>query len=122
MVNIYGPTGLLVSGATAASASVSTERASVVLVYVDYTRGSEDGIRLSFEARSDLVGASFPIQREVGGQIKNYEPTITDSGKLRIPIPVGESEDDLIVGVSFDGSVASPGSAHVWVVPDVRQL
>jgi len=86
------------------------------MVYIDYIKGSEDSITVSFGAKEVTTGKIFPIQQDDGSKLINYE-RILDRGKYRIYIPMAENEEALQVNITMNGDLSSEGNVKVWVIP-----
>jgi len=86
-------------------------------VYIDYTKGSEDYLEVAVE--ESLVDDDSPSTElyfyetivDNEGYVEKYIFKFTESGRYRLPMQVGESEDRLKISVRgagtppFDGEV-----------------
>lgn len=93
-------------------------RFSGVLLYVDYTKGDETELILSFLVQDkedptlkyyQLTERNFSSREAVPFIIK-----LTGSGLFHIPIPVGGSSDRLRINAEFLNSVAVEGTMNVY--------
>ena len=86
------------------------------MVYIDYTKGSEDSITVSFGAKEIITGEIFPIQQDDGSNLVEYKRTLS-AGKYRIYLPMAQNEEALQVNISMNGDLSSEGTVKVWVIP-----
>ena len=116
MINIYNHLSHIInSGNTTATVDMKTIGQTTLLIYVDYIKGTETDLKLSFEVFHKRIGQWFPLQIENGTSIYDYIITLTDAGKYRIPIAVAFCEDKLRITAALEGDLTTPGSADIWV-------
>jgi len=81
------------------------------MIYVDYKKGSEDGLNIRTLARVKPIG-EFPIHDL---SYTNPIQPITQSGRYRIPIPLSTIENGVIVKAELAGDTSSAGNASIYL-------
>jgi len=87
------------------------------IMYVKYTKGSEDGFTFSFDFYEEMLDEWYPLQFDDGTTIVDYVRTITDSKNYRIVVPVSENEDKIRVNITMNGDTSAPGTIDITFVP-----
>ena len=121
MIEIYDKGSLVASGSTSASGVVNTMRKDIMMVYISYSKGSEDSITLSFDVYEATTETWFSIQQDDGNNIVTYERTLSE-GTYRIVIPTAVNEEKFRVNVAMNGDLSSPGTVKIWLVPNYYQF
>ena len=113
MIEIYrvGASPTLLSQGESEAEAVVEANASLLMIYVDYEKGSEEGLRVSVSV--GLKGIEeFSV---TDSSYLNPIPSISASGRYRIPVPLSRNEDSARVKVGFDGDASNAGTAKVYV-------
>ena len=118
MIEIYSLNELSGSGQTSASGETDLKTNTEVIVYINYQKGDEASLDVSFEVFEQNCNDWFPLQVDTGFNMQNYSLSFQVTGKYRIVIPVASSEEKIKVNAVLNGSAANPGTATIWVVPN----
>jgi len=118
MIRIYDfKNNLLDEGDTSAKGSVPSK--STIVIYVNYIKGDEINLILTFDVYEKRLDDWYPMQYEDTPEtVKNYKKVFSKSGKYRIMIPIAENEELLRVNCKFSGgTINSPGDAKITLIP-----
>lgn len=89
-------------------------------LYIDYTKGSEDSLEIRVEESlvdDDNPGTEMYFQETIvdnDGLTTLFVFQLKTSGKYRIPIQLGESEDRMRVSVRGTGATPYDGNATLY--------
>lgn len=90
-----------------------TNTSQGLVLYVDYTKGTETGISITFDVMNPSLGTSLFRQVSISGTtLSAYAMTITATGRYRIPTPVIVGEKTIVANVVF-GSSNQGGAAII---------
>jgi len=80
---------------------------STLVIYMDYEKGSEDKLTMTFEVLEKTTGNWYPLQYEDSPTtVADYYKEFSKSGKYRLMIPIAENEEKLKINLSnTDGNV-----------------
>jgi len=118
MIYIYARNNLLInSGDISVEGAIETGKKDTIMVYIEYTKGTEDNITVSFEKYEKSIDKWFPVQQDDGNSIVNYERTLNE-GLYNIPIPVGKNEEKFKIKVKMNGNTSATGTVNVWLIPE----
>lgn len=90
---------------------------SGVYLYVDYEKGDESNITLTFSV-TDNNNPNQAKHAIVNGSLDKYSITIAEDLRAVLPIPVPEPADKLYINVAFNGSGSSEGSLSIFINND----
>lgn len=82
-------------------------------LYLDYTKGSEDGINFKFRIKELEKESEGYLSEISGGKLIDTSFDREISGSPIIPIVFPESGDELYIEVTFTGSTSSVGTVNV---------
>jgi hypothetical protein len=89
-------------------------------LYIDYNKGSETSLELKLEESlvdDDNPGTEMYFQETIAdnaGLVNLFVFSFTETGKYRIPIQLGESEDRMRVSVRGTGATPYDGAATLY--------
>ena len=73
----------------------------LMMLYVSYTKGTENGLTLSVQMRDASLSPAFYSQSAVTdpttGEIGLRQFLMTASGQYRIPVPIAPNEDGVLI-------------------------
>jgi len=102
-------------GATV-SGEINTKITNVI--YVDYNKGDEDGLNLTFDSYNKSLDSYYPIMYEDSAEtVTPIKKVLSNSGKYRLLMTIAECENRLKVNVTFNNITGTPGTATVTIVP-----
>ena len=115
MIQIYDfKNNLLGEGDASAQGSVPSK--STVVIYIDYTKGDETDLTMTFDVYEKRLDDWYPMQYEDSSEtVAIYKKVLSNSGKYRIMIPIAENEDLLRVNCTFTSG--SSGTAKITLIP-----
>ena len=88
------------------------------VLYVNYTKGDEDNLTITFDAMYSPLGDFYPIMFEDSPEsVAPIVKKIDASGKYRLLITLADNESRLRVNAQLVNSSSSPGTAEIVVVP-----
>jgi len=93
-----------------------------MILYVDYTKGTESGINLTIDLWDTELGKWFPLQQFNGETVDVVVFHLTSSGKYRIPVPTGANEEKMRVNISYDGTPSADSNVDVVVKPEAINM
>ena len=98
------------------AASAAVDSRITIVVYIQYEKGSEDEVDLTFEAYQASLDEWFPIQYEDSAEtVANVVKKIGASGKYRLLIATAECESQLRVTATMVNGV--DGNVKIYLVP-----
>jgi len=89
------------------------------IIYIDYTKGDEDNLTITFDAYVQQLDDFFPLMYEdTSTTVTRIKKELSDSGKYRLVAAVGENEKQLRVNAQFANlNGGNAGTATVTIVP-----
>jgi len=100
-----------------------------IYMYLDYTKGAETDITISFTIRDikqsnlNLLGSEYSLQTvtSLTGLNSTYQLQLSASGLYMLPVNISESTEWLTANFVFTGSTAvAGGSVKVFVNTDIN--
>jgi len=93
----------------------------MVAIYVDYQKGSENGLILTYDVKMSNTVPNNNKQYKISylnssSEIVSRQMTIPESGTYRIPVSVDLAEQSLLITFTFDGS-SSFGDVEAYIRP-----
>lgn len=81
----------------------NSNSSSGLVLMLDYTKGTEDGISLTFDVINPSLHATNKFRHTSlsGTALSAYTMAITTTGRYRIPVPVIASEKKVCVNIVF---------------------
>jgi hypothetical protein len=123
MINIYTwdqDKGWIQTNAdTSVEVNQVTYKRDTILLYVDYTKGDETLLELTFGFIDDDISNEIFIDSYLDNdEVINRTIKFSSSGTYRIPVPVSFNEEKVQIKADIIGSIASPGTVNIWVKPN----
>ena len=90
-----------------------------IIIYLEYTKGSESQLQLQFSFTDNKIGNDkfFNDSKHDKDYIVSYRTLyIESSGSFRIPVPSSRSEDNVKLEVNLVGGQG--GEVEIWVIPN----
>lgn len=115
MIQIYDyKINLIGEGDESAQGSIPSK--STVVIYIDYTKGDEENLTLTFDVYEKRIDDWYPLQYEDSVEtVATYKKIFSDSGKYRIMIPIAENEELLrLNAILVNGS---SGTVKITLIP-----
>ena len=120
------PAGTLTNTFTDNQKLANLKHVNQFLLYVDYAQGDESGVEIMLEV-SPAEDNGPPTEQfyldvavNVAGTVTPFTYKIASTGKYRIPLPVGVSEDRIRVSVRSYGPGPYPSSGSLNLFYSVK--
>jgi hypothetical protein len=94
----------------------------IVMLYIDYQKGSENGLILDYKTEINTGDDNVPSKQyavsylNTNSDVVTRQMNVTETGVYRIPVSVVPTEDNLIINFTFDGS-GPYGDVETYVIP-----
>ena len=93
------------------------------ILYIDYDKGGEDGLDLTFDEYFKYLDSYYPLMYEDSDtSVARIEKKLNDSGKYRILIALGDSGTKMRVNAQFINNSDSDGNALITVAPMISSI
>ena len=93
--------------------------------YIDYTKGNEKDLKITFDAYFKYVDAWYPISYDTqDSSITPISKTLSESGKYRIEIPVFANETIIRINAVLEDITDSSkaGTANIMIAPVITSI
>ena len=106
----------MVSGEVSVSGEIFTagrpfpDGEGLLMLYIDYQKGSEDSLEIQVFPKIEGVGEF----ERVDSSLNNPIPPLTKTSRPAIPVPVVAGEETLVLKAFFTGDTSSPGIAKIY--------
>ena len=93
------------------------------LVYINYNKGSEDNLTLTFDSYFRFLDEYYPIMYEDSATtVTRVKKIFNKSGKYRVLITLGDNENNIRVNAIFNNAGDNPGTAIITPVPMIATI
>ena len=122
MITLYlwnGKTGWSsISGTTTVSSEQKTYRREEILLFVQYERGDEAYLEMTFKFIDNDIGTEFEFAKLENSIVRPYVVILDESANRVIPIPVVTCVEYLKVEANLVGASTSEGVVNIWIKPN----
>ncbi len=115
--DIYGKT-LAEGGDDGAVVSGEINTRIINIIYVQYSKGDEESLTLTFDSYNRLLDDYYPIMFEDSAEtVAPIRKVLSESGKYRLIMTMADNENRLRVNALLSNISGTPGTATIVISP-----